>query len=98
MAETCFKAGADGLILFVKALPGASRNAVLGTAAGRLRVSVARAPEDGKANEELRAFLAETLGLPRRDVLLKSGERSRLKTLVLPASALGALTALLKAD
>jgi uncharacterized protein (TIGR00251 family) len=53
----------------------------------RLRVKIAAAPEDGKANAELCAFLAKTLGCPRKEVRLESGEKSRLKTVTLPLSA-----------
>jgi uncharacterized protein (TIGR00251 family) len=53
---------------------------------GRLKVKIAAAPEDGKANEELRGFLAKTLGLAKKDVSLSSGEKSRLKTIKLPLS------------
>ena len=34
---------------------------------------------EGRANEELVEFLAETLGLPRRSVTLVTGEKSRDK-------------------
>jgi uncharacterized protein YggU (UPF0235/DUF167 family) len=51
-----------------------------------LRVRVAAAPEDGKANERLCSFLAKLLGCPKKDVRVLSGEKSRLKTLIFPLS------------
>jgi uncharacterized protein (TIGR00251 family) len=89
--ETCYKAESGFIRLFVKAVPGASKNAPAGIQNGRLRVRIAAAPEDGKANEELRAFLAKLLGLPKKEVSLSGGERSRLKTITLPLSSEGAL-------
>jgi uncharacterized protein (TIGR00251 family) len=74
----------DALHLYIKAVPGASKTEFAGIKDGRLRVRIAAAPEDGKANAELRAFLAKALGCVRRDIALISGEKSRLKTLALP--------------
>jgi len=87
MIETCIRISGDYLFLDIKAAPGASKSCLGEVREGRLKVRIAAAPEDGKANEELRSFLAKMLGLPKRDVILESGEKSRLKTLRLPLSA-----------
>lgn len=42
-------------------------------------VRLAAPPVDGAANDALIAFLAETLGVPRRSVAIVSGETSRDK-------------------
>jgi uncharacterized protein (TIGR00251 family) len=87
----------NALHLEVKAVPGASKTESAGVKDGRLRIRIAAAPEDGKANAELRAFLAKALGCSKGEVVLLRGERSRLKTLAIPllcrekAEALGAL-------
>jgi hypothetical protein len=53
--------------------------------AGRiLRVRVAAPPVDGKANAELRDFLARTLGLPKSKLLLEKGGSSRFKSFEIP--------------
>lgn len=70
-----------------KIQPGASRSGLQAPQEGRLRLRIAAAPEDGKANNELRSFFAGLLGCAKRDVIIMSGEKSRLKTLSLPASA-----------
>ena len=80
----CIHISGNLVYLNIKALPGASRSQILGVKDGRLRVKVAAAPEDGKANAELCAFLAKTLGCPKKDVNLQAGEKSRLKTVSLP--------------
>jgi uncharacterized protein (TIGR00251 family) len=72
----------------IKALPGASRSEFAGTAGGRLRIRIAAAPEDGKANEELRRFMAKALGCPRNEVSLIRGEKSRVKILGFPETYL----------
>jgi len=85
--ESCIRISDGFLFLNVKAVPGASKSAPGEVRDGRLKVRIAAAPEDGKANEELRSFLAKTLALPKKDIVLVSGEKSRLKTLRLPVSA-----------
>jgi uncharacterized protein (TIGR00251 family) len=72
------------LFLDVKVQPGAARSEAAGLQGDRLRLRIAAAPEDGKANEELRSFLAKALGCGKKDIRLQSGEKSRLKTLELP--------------
>jgi uncharacterized protein (TIGR00251 family) len=82
--ESCFRFSGASILLAVKAAPGASRSRAAGLSGGRLRIAIAAAAEDGKANTELRAFLAKALDCPRKDVLLIAGEKSRLKTVSLP--------------
>jgi uncharacterized protein (TIGR00251 family) len=75
----------DGqLYLNVKVIPGSSKTELAGVHDGRLRVRVAAAPEDGKANAALTAFLAKLFDCPKREIVIKSGERSRQKTICLP--------------
>ena len=85
--KSCFRISNDYLFLDIKAVPGASKSAIGEVSDGRLKVRIAAAPEDGKANEELRSFLAKILDLPKKNIILESGEKSRLKTIRLPASA-----------
>ena len=84
--ENCFHITGDFLFLNVKAIPGASNSALGEVSGGRLKVRIAAAPEDGKANEELRSFFSKTLSIAKKEVFIASGEKSRLKTLRLPVS------------
>jgi uncharacterized protein (TIGR00251 family) len=68
----------------VKVIPGASKNEIAGVRDNRLCIRVAAPPEDGKANDCLRGFLAKTLDCPKRDIVLVKGEKSRLKTIGIP--------------
>jgi uncharacterized protein (TIGR00251 family) len=92
--EKCFRVSGDFLFLHIKALPGASKSGLGEVREGRLKVRIAAAPEDGKANEELRSFLAKTLDIPKKDIILESGEKSRFKTLRLPVSVMEKLKTL----
>ena len=60
-------------------IPRAGRSGFAGLRDGALLVKLAAAPVDGAANDELIALLARTLRIPKRDISLVSGERSRTK-------------------
>ncbi len=68
-----------GILLPVRAQPGARRNALVGEQAGRLKVAVTQVAEKGKANAEIIRLLADALGLKRSQVTLRSGATSPLK-------------------
>ena len=84
--ENCIRIAGDYLYLSIKAIPGTSVTGIGEVREGRLTVRIAAAPEDGKANKELISFLAKTLKLPKKDISLASGEKSRIKNLRLPVS------------
>ena len=66
--------------LRVKVVPKSSRNEILGPMAdGTLKVRIAAAPEKGKANAELCAFLARHYGVPKSAVTILSGQTSPRK-------------------
>lgn len=69
----------DGVILPIRAQPGARRNELRGEQAGALKASVTAAPEKGKANEAIVELLARELGLRRSQIELIGGETSRQK-------------------
>jgi uncharacterized protein (TIGR00251 family) len=69
----------EGLILPVKAQPGARKAGVQGEQAGALKVAVTAPPEDGRANKALAGLLRDTLGLKRSQIELLSGATSRDK-------------------
>lgn len=71
----------DGCTLSVRVHPGAKRNAITGTHADALKISLTTPPTDGRANAALIAFLAERLDIPRTSIALISGATSRSKTL-----------------
>ncbi|MBL9187637.1 MAG: DUF167 domain-containing protein [Opitutaceae bacterium] len=63
----------------IKAIPNAPRSAVVGWLGDALKVKVHAPPVEGRANDELCEFLADTLGLPRRAVTVLRGDTSRQK-------------------
>lgn len=67
------------MILDLHVQPGASRSEFAGKHGERLKVRLAARAVDGKANEALIAFLAQHYGVPRRNVRIVSGLKSRQK-------------------
>lgn len=72
-------ASQDGVVLDVRVIPRAGKSGIAGTRNGALLVRLNAAPVEGAANAELVEVLAAVLGVPRRNVTLIAGERSRSK-------------------
>jgi uncharacterized protein (TIGR00251 family) len=76
------RVAADGSItLEVHAQPGAKRTEVVGVHGDCLKIRLAPAAVEGRANDALIDFIAAAFGVPRRNVALVRGERSRRKAL-----------------
>lgn len=78
---------AGGVTLAVRVQPGAKKTAIVGIYgegdAAQLKIAVQAPPVEGRANEALVAFLAETFSVPKRSIELLSGEISRGKVFLL---------------
>lgn len=76
-----------GITLAVRAQPGAKKTTITGLygegASAQLKIAVHAPPIEGRANDALMAFLAETFALPKSSVELISGESSRSKVFLL---------------
>ena len=68
-----------GVILPVRAQPGARITGVLGEQAGALKLAINAPPQDGRANEALVELLRKLLGVKRSQITLLSGAASRDK-------------------
>ncbi|MCE5327031.1 MAG: DUF167 family protein [Planctomycetaceae bacterium] len=62
-----------GCVIAVKAVPGSSRDKIVGVLGDALKIATSAPPEKGKANTAVAAILAKALGLDRRAVTLVSG-------------------------
>lgn len=69
----------DGVILPVRAQPGASKNGIRGEQNGMLKVSVTQIAEKGKANKALAETIAKGLGLKKSQIELIAGETQAQK-------------------
>ena len=76
----------EGTRLRLRVKPGGRRNAVVGPHGGALKVTVAAAPERGKANRAVIELLARALDLPASSIEILSGETSPDKTVLVRLS------------
>jgi len=72
---------ANGVVTFsVRVHPSASRTVFKKVLAdGTLKIDIAAAPEDGKANEELIRFLADEFDVPKSHVEILKGHTAKTK-------------------
>ena len=64
--------GSD-LLLWIKAVPGASRSQIAGVLGDRLKVRIAAAPEQGRANQAICELIARHLKIKTSQVTIESG-------------------------
>ena len=78
---------AAGVTLAVRAQPGAKKTAITGVYGegpeAQLKIAVHAPPLEGRANQALIIFLAETFSVSKNAVELIAGESSRSKVLLL---------------
>jgi uncharacterized protein (TIGR00251 family) len=70
----------DTLILRVKVQPKASNNAFAEMMGDAIKLRTTAPPVDGKANEQIIAWLAKGFGVAKSHVQLSSGDIARFKT------------------
>jgi len=69
----------DGVVIRVKAVPGAKSDAIVGVLGDGLKIRVAAPPEAGRANDAIVRTLADALGIARRAVEVVAGHGSPAK-------------------
>jgi len=79
MSELAFQEDRQGVTFTAKIVPGSSRTALAGLLEDAVKIRVAAAPERGKANQCLVAFLARQLGVRKNAVRVLSGQTSPVK-------------------
>ncbi len=82
----------------VKVLPRSSKNQIVGQEKGTFRVKLTAPPVEGKANKALSDLLARRLGLPKGNVEIVSGKRSRLKSVRIQGLSIEDIKKLLKSE
>lgn len=84
-------------IVKVRVTPRAGRRGIAGQRNDEILIRLASAPVDGAANDELIEVLADALGIPKRDIAIVGGVRSRSKRIAVTGldatAALSRLTA-----
>jgi uncharacterized protein (TIGR00251 family) len=81
-----YRRNGDLLTLTLHVQPGAKRTEVTGQHGVALKIRLAAPPVEGRANEALLKFIAESFGVPLRQVELKQGGQSRHKVVAITGS------------
>ena len=71
------------MILEIHVQPGAKRSEFAGQHGERIKIRLAAPAVENKANEALIAFLATHYGVPKRNVRIAAGLKSREKRVVI---------------
>ena len=69
----------DAIVIDIKLIPRAGATTLAGMRDGAILIRLAAAPVAGAANLALVTFLAHLLGIPKRNVVILSGDKSRRK-------------------
>ena len=72
-------ATSEGVVLSLHCQPGAKVSRVVGLHDERLKIQLQAPPLENRANEALVSWLAEKLGVPRKQIDLLTGQTSRQK-------------------
>ncbi len=76
---TTFKESNGAVTFAVKVVPRASKNQVAGIEGDAYKIRLNAPPVDGKANDALIEFLADTLNIRRAQIEIVTGQTSRHK-------------------
>jgi uncharacterized protein (TIGR00251 family) len=88
----------EGVVLCIRAQPGAKRSAIVGPHGNALKVAVTAPPEDGRANKMLLELLGHRLHLNRSHLELLSGATSRNKRVLVRSVSRDELMRLIEAS
>jgi uncharacterized protein (TIGR00251 family) len=70
-----------GVLVRIKVNPRSSRDEITDLESDPVRVKLTAPPVEGEANRALIQFVARSVRVPKRDVEVVSGEKSRHKTI-----------------
>jgi uncharacterized protein (TIGR00251 family) len=76
------KSTTKGCEISVRVQPGASRSEAAGLHGTELKIRIKAPPVEGKANDALLEFLAETLRVRRSQCVIVRGDKSRSKVVL----------------
>lgn len=81
-----FRYNGEVLTLTLHVQPGAKRSEIAGLHGGALKIRLAAPPIEGRANDALLRFIADTFDVSLRQIELKQGEQSRHKVVAVTGS------------
>lgn len=79
----CLSPCAEGTFVDLYVQPKSSKNELAGGYQGSLKIRLTAPPVEGEANKECVKFFAKLLGLPKSDIEIVQGHKSRRKRLLI---------------
>ena len=73
----------EGFLINLKISPNASKNEIIKTDDGLLKIKITAQPVDGKANKALIEFLSKNLKVPKTSIEILKGHTGKEKTLLI---------------
>ena len=83
MCNSWIKELSEGLLISIYVQPGSSKTEIIGMHQNSLKIKLTSPPVEGAANSLLIKFISKELGIAKSKIVLKSGEKSRSKRLIL---------------
>lgn len=83
-----YQQNANQIVLQVYVQPGAKQTELAGFHGDALKIRLRAPPVEGRANEALLQFIAQSFAVSTRQVVLQRGAKSRFKTLLIHESAI----------
>ena len=78
----------DVITLTLHVQPGAKRSEIAGLHGDALKIRLAAPPIEGRANDALLRYIADTFAVPLRNVELRQGSQSRHKVVAVSGSTI----------
>lgn len=85
----------DGMVLCVKLVPNSSHSKIIDFSSEYLRIKISSPPIEGKANSELISFISKTFQINKSKIQIISGEKSKLKKILIKDTNLEYITQIL---
>ena len=79
----------EDVLIWIKAVPGASRDEIAGVIGDRLKLRVSAAPEAGKANKAICKLISSAIGVKLKRVSIDSGQTNPEKIVRISSAVLG---------
>lgn len=82
-SPNCIKKVENGVVLFIRLTPNSSKDDFIGYCDEYVKIKVSAPPNENRANKKLLSFLSDTFNLSKSSVEIVSGDKSRLKKVLL---------------
>lgn len=88
MILPCYQYDKNGLKIYLKVIPNASKNEICGiiydtNGQQLLKLKITAIADKGKANKAVRKFLSDEWDIPTSDIAIISGETARTKKILI---------------